>query len=310
MADLPQTRLHADDAPFSNTGVDCFGPFQVKRGRLTVKRYGCIFTCMTMRAIHLEILHSLDSDSFINALRRFIARRGQPRTIISDNGGNFVSANKELLASAEETKKISDEMLKRQIEWRFNPPHASHMGGAWERQIRSVRKVLLAITDEQTLNDETLNTLMCEVEMILNNRPITPVSDDINDLRVLRPADILLFNSKTDMAPTVTSGVDRYKRRWRQVQYLANLFWTRWKRQYVPELQKRQKWIHAKPNVCVGDVVLISDENLPRNLWPLARVTEVFPSSDGLVRSVRVKTRGTHLVRPIHKLVMLEGKLY
>ena len=195
MADLPETRLASGDVPFTHTGVDCFGPFLVKRARSGVKRYGCIFTCMTTRAVHIEVLSSRDTDAFMNALRRFMVRRGQPVTITSDNGGNFVSCNKELIKGLKELDhgKIEGTLLKKGITWKFTPPHSSHMGGVWERRIRSVRKVLQGLIGEQRLDDEILNTLMCEVEAILNNRPITPTSDDINDLQALKPNHLLLL---------------------------------------------------------------------------------------------------------------------
>ena len=312
MADLPETRLAAGEAPFTHTGVDCFGPFCVKRARSVVKRYGCIFTCMTTRAIHIEVLESLDTDSFVNALRRFIARRGQPKSITSDNGGNFVSGNKELTAGLKELSqdKIRATLLGKGIVWKFTPPHSSHMGGIWERQIRSIRKVLQGVTQEQALNDESLQTLMCEVESILNSRPITSISDDTDDLKALKPSHLLLLREGPQAPPCVSDARDIYRRRWRQVQYLAMIFWRRWIKQYLPELQRRQKWIRQQPNVNVGDLVLLAEDNVPRNLWPLARVIETYPSKDGLIRSAKIKTRNTQLTRPITKLVMLEGKLY
>ena len=96
MADLPVDRITPDEPPFTSVGVDFFGPFLIKRGRTEIKRYGCIFTCLTIRAVHIEVTHSLDTDSFISALRRFIARRGNPKLLRSDNGGNFVGSEKEL----------------------------------------------------------------------------------------------------------------------------------------------------------------------------------------------------------------------
>ena len=312
IADLPETRLAVEKPAFTHTGVDCFGPFRVRRARSTVKRYGCVFTCMTTRAIHIEVLDGMDTDSFMNALRRFISRRGQPKSITSDNGGNFVGSNKELASGLKELQheKIYGQLLDKEIVWKFTPPHSSHMGGVWERQIRTIRKVLQGVVQEQPLSDESLRTLMCEVESILNNRPITPSSDELSDLQALKPHHLLLLKGGPPMPPCLSDRRDVYKRRWRQVQYLAAIFWKRWIRQYLPELQRRQKWLHAKPNVSVGDLVLISDENVPRGLWPLARVIESYPGKDGLVRSVKVKTKNTQLTRPITNLIMLEGKLY
>ena len=131
MASLPQTRLTPDTPPFTYVGVDYFGPFLVKQRRCTVKRYGCIFTCFTTRAVHIEISHSLDTDSMLNALRRFISIRGCPEQIKSDRGSNFVSANKELKECMERwnEEQISTFCLQKKTHWTFNPPSASQSMG-------------------------------------------------------------------------------------------------------------------------------------------------------------------------------------
>ena len=187
MADLPRNRVTPDEPPFTYVGIDYFGTFYVKRGRSQVKRYGCIFTCFAIRAIHIEVAHSLDTSSFINALQRFISRRGQPKEITSDNGSNFVGGMRELREAIEgwNQTKIQQFLHQRGIQWKFNPPAASHMGGVWERQIRTVRKVLRALMKEQVVDDEGLSTLMCLVEAIVNGRPLTTNSDDPRDLEAL-----------------------------------------------------------------------------------------------------------------------------
>ena len=154
-----------------------------------MKRYGCLFTCLTTRAVHLEVACSMDTDSFINALRRFICRRGPPEIIRSDNGSNFVGAERELRKSLNSLNQvqIAECLRQKEITWIFNPPAASHMGGVWERMIRSVRRVLTLLMKEQTLSDETLLTLMCEVESTVNSRPITVVSEDPSDMEPLTP---------------------------------------------------------------------------------------------------------------------------
>jgi transposase InsO family protein len=189
MADLRADIVTPGSPPFTNTGVDFFGTFFVKRGRSLVKRYGCIFTCFTTRAIHIEVAHSLDTDSFINALQRFVSRRGQPDLIQSDNGAVFVASEKVLREAVQDWNQNKIEHFLRQngIQWKFNPPAASHMGGVWERQIRTVRKVLGALTKEQNNDDEGLSTLMCLVEAIVNGRPLTTVSDDARDPEPLTP---------------------------------------------------------------------------------------------------------------------------
>ena len=189
MADLPESRVVPGNPPFSYTGVDYFGPIYVKRGRIEVKRYGCIFTCLSIRAIHVEIAHTLDTNSFINALHRFIARRGKPIEIISDNGTNLVGANKEIRASLLEWNQhqIHESLLQNDITWIFNTPAGSHHGGVWERCIRTVRKIMMALMKEQITDDEGLLTLMCEIESIVNGRPITTVSSDPRDPEALTP---------------------------------------------------------------------------------------------------------------------------
>ena len=310
MAHLPEDRVTSSKPPFSFVGVDCFGPYHVLRGRTIVKRYGVIFTCLAIRAVRIEIVHSLDTQSFINALRRFIARRGYPEEIRSDNGENFVSANKELKDAIKEwnQNQIQQYLTQNSVKWVFNPPAGSHHGGVWERCIRTVRKVLNAICKEQTMDDEALSTLMCEVETIINGRPITKVSDDPNDFEALTPNHLLLLRTGAPFPPGLFNKADCYvRRKWRQVQYLSNVFWRRWLKEYLPTLQQRQRWHSSRRNLQMNDVLIV-DNNLPRNLWQIGRVVEVHKSSqDGRVRSVKVKTKSSVFERPIDKLVLLEG---
>ncbi len=231
MADLPLERILPDLPPFTNVGLDYFGPIEVKRGRGYVKRYGVIFTCMSSRAVHLEVANSLETDSCIHAIRRFVCRRGQVKRIRSDNGTNLVGSQKELKKALNDLDKdrIQDSLLKAGIQWSFNPPAASHHGGVWERLIRSARQVLNSILYQQSVDEEGLQTIFCEVEAILNNRPLCTVSSDPHDKEPLTPNHILLLKSQPILPPGVFSQSDSYaRRRWKQIQYLADLFWHRW----------------------------------------------------------------------------------
>lgn len=144
MADLPKGRVTPDLPPFSHVGIDYFGPIEVKRSRSLVKRWGVIFTCLASRAIHLEVASMLDTDSCINTIRRFLCRRGPVPTIRTDCGTNFMCAQKELQAAANQLdqQKIHDTLMTQHVKWLFNPPSAAHFGGVWERLIKLVKKVL------------------------------------------------------------------------------------------------------------------------------------------------------------------------
>ncbi|KAK0154146.1 hypothetical protein N1851_003770 [Merluccius polli] len=308
MADLPVERVLPDEAPFTHVGIDYFGPIEVKRGRVLLKRYRVLFTCMTSRAVHLEIAYTLDTDSCINSLRRFICRRGPISTLRSDNGTNFVGASRELKESlnALNYDKIQRAFLQDGIEWRFNIPSASHQGGVWERLIRSVRSVLNSVLKQQTLDDEGLQTIFCEVEAILNDRPITKASDDPNDLEALTPNHILLLKSKPVMPPGLFDRNDLYvRKRWKQIQYMAELFWKRWVSEYLPLMQQRQKWTALRRNLVPGDVVLVADATAPRGSWRMGKVLEVRSDVNGHVRSVRLQTKTCVLERPVTKLCLL-----
>lgn len=308
MANLPPERLTATLSAFSVVGLDAFGPYDVVQRRSIVKRYGCIFTCFSSRAVHLEILFSLDAQSFINAFRRFAARRGTPTKVYSDNGTNFVAGEKELRSAFLRHSKES--LLAygctKGIEWSFNPPAAPHMGGVWERMVGVVKRALKGtLLQSVRLTDETLATLFCEVEAIVNGRPLTRVSDDPNDLSPITPNKLLLLKGDTPIPP-VGSPSDVYRSRWRHVQHLAEIFWGRWMREYIPQLQIRCKWHEVREQVKVGEVVLVVEKSLPRHLWPLGRVVNIFPGRDGRVRCVNILTRAGIMRRPLVSCVRLE----
>ena len=311
MANLPEDRVCPSEPPFSHVDVDCFGPLLVRHRRSIVKRYGVLFTCLAVHAVHIKVAHSLNTDSFIHALRRFIARSGQPQCIRSDNGSNFVSCKKELREAIQDwnQQKIHDFLLAKNIEWVFNPSAGSHHGGVWERCIRTTHKVMKVLLQDQPLDNEGLHTLLCKVESIINGRPITKVSDDPRDPEALTPSHLLLLRSGPRLPPGAFVKDGSFSRhRWRHVQYLAEVFWRHWMHEYLPALQARQKWNKARRNFSVNDVVLVVDESTPRGSWPLGRVLEVRESRDnGLVRSLKAKMRTSVLTRPIDKVVLLEA---
>lgn len=243
MADLPSDRLEPTP-PFTYCAVDYFGPWMIKEGRKELKRYGVLFTCLFSKAIHLEVANSLDTRSFVNALRRFICRRGPVRQLRSDRGTNFVGARRELEEALKEMDQdvVKKELLKANCDWvetKFNVPSASHMGGVWERQIRTVRNVMSALLSScgSQLNDEALRTFMCEAEAIVNGRPLT-VDGKTAPTEPLTPNHFLTMKSKVILPPPGNfQEADLYSRKWwRRVQHLTNEFWTRWRKEFLLSL--------------------------------------------------------------------------
>lgn len=309
MGDLPGCRIAFEEPPYTNCGVDLFGPLYIKEGRKRLKRWGVLFTCLTVRCIHLEIVEGIGTDPFINTLRRFTNRRGCPKKMYSDCGTNFTGATSELaeFIAGLDRDVISNAAAEMTIDWKFNPPSAPHMGGAWERLVRSVKEVMCGLMKDRILTDFQLLTLFTEVENIINSRPLTHISDDIDDLTALTPNHILLGMHRNWGYVADTSYIDiSSRKKWRQVQALSQCFWTQWKKQYLPSLTKRGKWKEKKPNVKVGDLVLLDDDSTRRGKWPLARITKVSPGADGIIRVADVRTKDGTYTRPIVKLLRLE----
>ncbi|XP_059053111.1 uncharacterized protein LOC131847549 [Achroia grisella] len=308
MGELPEARLAHHQRPFTHCGLDLFGPMEVTVGRHREKRYGVLFTCLTVRGIHLELVSSLTSDSLIMALRRMAARRGWPRMLYSDNGTNLRGADAELKKSINEVDfdRLTNEAANNGVEWTFIPPASPHWGGAWERLIRSVKTSLRVILKERAPREEVLNTLLTEVENIVNSRPLSHVSVEVGSSESLTPNHFMLGSSSNLPTVGVFNDSDLYLRKqWRKAQRLADMFWKRWVREVLPDLIPRRKWQYDQTPIQVGDFVLIVDPDAPRNLWLKAVVQQVFPGRDGRVRVVELKTKTGILKRPVTRVVRI-----
>ncbi|XP_033999688.1 uncharacterized protein LOC117493300 [Trematomus bernacchii] len=312
MSDLPADRLSMDP-PFTHVGLDVFGPWSVitrrTRGDAALsKRWEVIFTCLSTRAVHLEVIETMSTSSFINALRRFLSIRGPVKHLRSDRGTNFIGACGELQINTDDPE-IKDYLQDHGCTWIFNAPHSSLMGGAWERMIGVARRVLdaLLLKNKDKLTHEVLATLMAEVMTIMNARPLVPISYDTDLPEILSPATLLTQKASVTPTPPGDFELDHLcKAQWRQVQSLANS-WKRWKQEYLATLQPRRKWTEEQPNLQDGDVVLLKDVQAQRNDWPLGLIVKAIPSSDCKVRKVMVKTLGQGTVkeylRPISDVV-------
>lgn len=309
MGQLPKYRIERPQRAFMHVGMDYFGPYFVTIGRRKEKRYGVIFTCLSIRAVHIELADNLTTDSTILALRRFIARRGQPKLIVSDNGTNLKGAAKELHQALQEVDESSvrEYLLTQETEWRFLPPASPNMAGAWERMVRSIKEALKITLKERSPKPEVLLTLLAEAENIVNSRPLTYVSSDSKDLESLTPNHFLIGTSSKAKPPGIfDEKVWDLRKHWRIAQKLSDNFWRRWMREYLPMLTKRTKWFQGQGNLKVDDMVVIMDNRLPRNCWPLGKIVATFPGQDGKVRVVEVQTQHGTYRRPCSKICKLD----
>ncbi|XP_026094149.1 uncharacterized protein LOC113066497 [Carassius auratus] len=307
MADLPPARLRLFKPAFYSTGMDCFGPYTVKVGRRNEKKWGILFKCLTTRAVYIDILHSLDSDSFLMALRRFIARRGKPFELLSDQGTNFKGGERELKeAYAAIVPELQQQLASQQIQFHFNPPNSPHFGGSWEREIRSLKQALMTTLGAQSVTFEVMYTVLVEIEGILNSKPLGYSSSDISDLDPITPNSLLMGRPDSSLPPVIYPESELIsQRRWRHSQVLADQFWRRFIRFYLPSLQTRQKWQDETSDLQVGTIVLIVDPQLPRALWPVGQVSKVFPGVDRRVRAAEIKVGKKSYTRPVARLIRL-----
>lgn len=309
MADLPSFRVQPH-RPFSHVGMDYGGPFSVKehrrRNARITKVYLAVFVCMTVKAVHLEVVSDLTTDAFLAALDRFVARRGIPTNIYSDCGTNYIGAARQLktlFRDAQEQNRIVSHL---QCTWHFNPPAAPHFGGIWEAGVKSTKFHLKHVIGTQILTYEEFQTLITRIEGILNSRPITPISSDPHDLCALTPGHFLVGQPihalpDSDIIDVQTNRLNR----WQLIRQCHQSYWKRWSREYLATLQSRQKWFKSSPNIVIGDMVIVEAPNRPPTDWRLGRVTEVHPGPDNIVRVVSVRTRDGTYKRPVVKLVKL-----
>ena len=317
MAELPGFRVNIS-RPFANCGVDYAGPIQLKRhkgrGAKCIKGYIALFICLATKAIHIEAVSDLTTEAFIAALRRLSSRRGFPSHIYSDNATNFVGARRKLSELNRVTSKIHQSedvayfLAQSSVKWHMIPPTSPHFGGIWEAGIKSVKFHLKRVIGDCKLTFEELSTLLCQIEGLLNSRPLVASQDqDIDSIHALTPSHFLVGDALTQI-PQRSDEVN-LGRRWELVQKMRNCFWKRWHLEYLNSLQQRCKWKTSQPNITEGDVVILKDDNLPPSIWPLGRVMTLHPGTDGNVRVVTVKTVKGLYKRPVVKIVKLPIEL-
>lgn len=228
--------------------------------------------------------------------------------MFSDNGTNFKGAERELAEAVAllDKDKIMAEFASRNIKWSYIPPAAPHMGGAWERLVQSVKKVLKVILNERYPKDESLRCFLMEAEKMVNSRPIVHEPVELDREEMLTPNHFLIGTSSVDAVDALNTIELSMSKQWELSQTMANHFWKRWTNEYLPTLIRREKWHEKQPNVEVGAVVIIVDDKFPRSCWMKVIITQVFPGKDLQVRVAEIRTSTGLFKRPVSKIIVLD----
>ena len=313
LGQLPLERV-TPSSVFTRVGVDYAGPFQIKYGHVrkptVLKAYICLFVCLAVKAVHLELVSDLTTECFVAALRRFVARRGCPSLIWSDHGTNFVGANRELkelnvfLNHQVTHGAISEFCCGHNITWKYIPERSPHFGGLWES---AVKNHLKRIVSPVKLSFEEFTTVLTQVEACLNSRPLVPTnSADDDGIEVLTPGHFLIGKPVSALPdPQLSYKSISILRRWHLCQCLIRHFWQRWQNEYLSTLNRYNKWKYPTRNVSAGDIVVVQESGTAPTKWPLGRVLETHPGKDGLVRVVTLKTSQGTYTRPVSKIAVL-----
>ncbi|XP_058840273.1 uncharacterized protein LOC131695773 [Topomyia yanbarensis] len=311
---LPVHRI-VPSRPFSVAGVDYAGPLYLKpihKRAAPAKAYICLFICFATKAVHIELVSDLTTQAFLCALRRFIARRGRPTHIHSDNGKNFEGAKNELqqlfamFQNQEEIEKITSTCAEEGITWHLVPPKAPHFGGLWEAAIKVAKKQLYRQLGPSRLSFEDVGTVLSQIEALMNSRPLLPMSDDPDDLAALTPAHFLIGTSMLalpdpDHRNLPVNRLDHYQK----LQLHVQKFWCHWRSEYLQELQKDTVMNRRNDSMLPGRMVVVVDEMQQPIRWPLARILTTSPGPDGMTRVVTLRTVRGIITRPITKVCLL-----
>ncbi|CAB0005219.1 unnamed protein product [Nesidiocoris tenuis] len=300
---LPENRVR-NAKVFEIVGVDLAGPLYLRNDDGSSKKHWiCLFTCGVYRAVHLELISSQSTDSFLLALRRFTNRRGRPQIIYSDQGTNFVGADNAFKSL--DWNIICQYSTVRRIEWRFNPPSAPWWGGFWERLIGVLKNLLKKVLGRSSVCYEEMLTILCDCEGVINSRPLTYLSQDATDLAPLTPSMFLNDVDEVGTADMDLIESTDLRKRHEYRQKLKQALCQRFRNEYLGQLKlfaNRSK----RQNLSVGDMVLVGSDNSKRLDWPLGRVTDLIAGTDGHVRVARIRTAHGALVRPLQRLFPLE----
>ncbi|XP_055604565.1 uncharacterized protein LOC129752812 [Uranotaenia lowii] len=304
MSPLPIQRITPQLGPFQAVGVDYLGPLGITVGRRVEKRWVAVFTCLSVRAIHLEVVYSLSTQSCLMAIRRFMCRQGTPQEFFSDNGTNFTGAWNEMCKQV--NYNCAEAIVSSRTKWHFNPPGTPHMGGIWERMVRSVKEAMKALNDGRKLTDEILWTTLSEVQEMINLRPLTYKPQDDSCEEALTPNHFLRTVKAEDFQPTTeTELADALKSIFHRAQFLADKMWQRWIKEYLPSINQRTKWFQEIRKLQKNDLVFVVTGK-DRKQWVRGIVEEVLEGQDGKVRQALIRTGNGVNRRSVVNLAVLE----
>ncbi|XP_055543807.1 uncharacterized protein LOC129729321 [Wyeomyia smithii] len=296
MSELPSSRVTAS-RPFSTTGIDYWGPILLKPSHRRAgpkKAFVAVFVCFATRAVHLELVTDLTTAKFLQALRRFVARRGLSNEL------------RNLIKDKQHHQALATECAANNIRWIFNPPKASHFGGLWEAAIHSAQKHFVRVLGTTLLAHDDMETLLTQIERCLNSRPLTPLNDDPTDDEVLTPGHFLVGSALKSVPDFDLAEVPCNRlTNWQLVQKKFQIIWKRWHLEYLATLQPRTKWCDPPINLHTGQLVLLMDERSPPMLWPTARIEQLHPGADGIIRVVTLRTAQGNYTRPVSKICLL-----
>ena len=315
MGSLPHDRVNVC-RPFQKVGMDFAGPFSLKQSRIRkpiiTKGYICVIVCFAAKAIHLELVSDLKTETFLACFKRFISRRGLPTDVYSDNFSTFKCASSQieelykLYGSKAHQSQVQNFSSQKGINYHYIPCYSPVFAGLWEAGVKSTKFHLKRVVQTAVLTYEELNTVLCQIEAILNSRPLMPLSNNIDDYSYLTPGHFLIGSALNAYPePNLVTCKNRLQF-WKCCTIMQQQFWKSWSRHYLNMLQFRPKWRDPLPNIKVGSLVILKEDNTPPLQWPLARVIQVFPGSDNNVRTVEVKTvNGNCHRRSVTKVCLL-----
>ena len=305
-APLPKDRTEGT-RPFQVIGVDFAGPIMYRiKGKQDGKAYIILYACSLSRALYLETLPSQSLGEFLKSLKRFVARRGRPNKIYSDNGSTFVAASK-WLKKILKSEALENYLSSRNIRWQFNLSRAPWWGGHYERLIGIVKRSLHKTVGRAKLTLSELEEVLLDVETILNNRPLSYVEDDIQ-MPILTPNSLMY--DEINALPNESLGSDEDSDLRKRAKYLKRCkenVWKRWRNEYLSGLRERHTLIKGKkPEIQVGDIMMIKGEEKNRGQWKIGIVDRLIAGKDEIVRGVRLRAGKTYLERAVQQLYPLE----